>query len=458
MTLLAVAFKTLGCKLNQLETESMADAFTIAGAELRSFDEKADLYVINTCTVTGKAEQKARRVIRQAIAQDPGAVVLVTGCYAQMDPQGLALLDPRALVLPGDEKSGILSLAGWLQENWQGHGDLFDAVLEWKKVLESGMSPDGTDRFAFHPGAFSFHSRPSLKIQDGCDNRCAYCRVCLARGPSVSLDPGEILLRARTLEAAGAAELVLTGINLSQYRSGSMRFPELLAFLISETSALRFRISSFEPERIDEAFLKVFAEKRVQPHVHLAVQSGSSAVLRRMARPYSAERVAKAVADLRSTGRDPFIAADMIVGFPGETDEEFRETLSLCEKMGFSWIHAFQFSARPGTRAFDMRPKVPERVAGERAALLAKCAADGKSAYIARWSGKTVDVILEKDDSNHGDILSPGEILRQGTTSNYLKAAISGIPDKIIPGTLISVRLGEETAIAGLDVNSVYIN
>ncbi len=451
MTLLAVAFKTLGCKLNQLETESIADAFTASGAELRTFDAKADLYVVNTCTVTSKAEQKARRVIRQALVQNPQAVVLATGCYAQMDPEGLALLNSRAVVLPGDEKSGILSLAAWLHENWQGHGDLLDAVTEWKNVFENADIPGKTDRFAFHPGAFAFHSRPSLKIQDGCDNRCTYCRVCLARGPSVSLDPAEILVRARKLEAAGAAELVLTGINLSQYRSGSMKFPDLLQFLIAETASLRFRISSFEPERVDEAFLKVFADTRVQPHVHLAVQSGSNGVLRRMARPYSAEQVAQAVAELRSTGRDPFIAADIIVGFPGETDEEFQETLFLCRHLDFSWIHAFQFSARPGTKAFDMVPKVPERVAGERSVFLAQCAAEGKSAYIARCLGKTVDLVLEKDDFNAVDGI------RTGTTANYLRASISGVPSETRAGKLVRVRLSEASNLPGFDVGSSFI-
>lgn len=453
MTLLAVAFKTLGCKLNQLETESIADAFAAAGAELCAFEAKADLYVVNTCTVTGKAEQKARRVIRQALAQNPRAVVLATGCYAQMDPEGLALLNPRAVVLPGDEKSGILSLAGWLQENWQGHGDLLDAVAEWKNVFESADAPGKIDRFAFHPGAFAFHSRPSLKIQDGCDNRCTYCRVCLARGLSSSLEAGEVLARARSLEASGASELVLTGINLSQYSSNGMNFAGLLDYLIKGTGKLRFRISSFEPERIDDAFLKVFSNGRIQPHVHLAVQSGSSGVLRRMARPYNAGRIAKAVEDLRSTGRDPFIAADMIVGFPGETDSEFLETLELCRQLEFSWIHTFTFSARPGTKAYDMIPKVPERVAGERAALLARCAADGKAAYIARWIGKTVAIILEKDCNQNED---PGVYIG-GTSENYLKASVSGISPDIKAGAMVCVRLDRASSYGGIDIDTTFL-
>lgn len=480
MRLLGVAFKTLGCKLNQLETESVADAFSEAGAVIRAFDEAADLYVVNTCTVTSKAEQKARRALRQALALNPLAVVLVTGCYAQMDPGGLSLVSPRAVVLPGDEKSALLALAAWLQDNWQGHGDLFEAVVEWKAGLAGipdlgrrragAAAPAGAvpravaDKFAYHPKTFAFHSRPSLKIEDGCDNRCAYCRVCLARGPAVSLSSDRVLERVLELERAGAAEVVLTGVNLAHYRDGAMRFPDLLAFLVERTSSIRFRISSYEPERVDEAFLRAFAAPRVQPHIHLAVQSGSSAVLRRMARPYSAGRVAEAVAALRATRGDPFVAADMIAGFPGETESEFEETWTLCRDLDFAWIHAFPFSARPGTAAFDMRSKVPERVAGGRAARLTELARAGKARYVARWVGKTVDVVLEKggaldadDEASVADgargALVPA---RAGTSSNYLKLRIEGLPESSLPGRLVRAVIGEPCGTCGFDAFALF--
>jgi len=449
MMLLRVAFRTLGCKLNQFETESVADAFSGAGAIIRAFDEPADLYVVNTCTVTSKAEQKARRVMRQALSQNPHAVVLVTGCYAQMDPEGLSLVHPRAVVLPGDEKSALLSLAAWLQDNWQGHGDLQDAVVEWKESLAqarvSGSLASALDPFAYRPKTFAFHSRPSLKIEDGCNNRCAYCRVCLARGPAVSLAPDRILERGLELEGAGKAEIVLTGINLAQYRSGAMRFPDLLDYLIERTASVCFRISSYEPEYIDEAFLRAFAHPRVQPHIHLAVQSGSSSVLKRMARPYTAERVAEAVLALRATRDDPFIAADMIAGFPGETDAEFAETYALCRDLDFAWIHAFPFSVRPGTKAYEMLPKVPERVAGERVAALSELARSGKSRYVERWIGKRIGVILERsgnpdadDEVSIEDKVSSADPApprgRVGTSSNYLKVRVEDAPDSLPTG------------------------
>ncbi len=439
MRLLKVAFRTLGCKLNQLETESVADAFAAAGARICAFEEEADLYVVNTCTVTSKAEQKARRVMRQALVQNPRAVVLVTGCYAQMDPEGIALVHPRAIVLPGDEKSALLALASWLQDNWQGHGDLYEAVGEWKADLHEGEAAS-LDRFAFHPQSFAFHSRPSLKIEDGCDNRCAYCRVCLARGPAISLPADSVLERVLELEKAGKAEVVLTGINLAQYRDGSLRFPGLLSRLLEGTDRIRFRISSWEPEYIDDAFLKAFAHPRVQPHIHLSLQSGSDPILLGMARPYTAARVAQAVTDLRAARDDPFLAADVIAGFPGEGAAEFEASIEFCRAMDFAYIHAFPFSARPGTRAFDMIPKIPERLTGERVARLGALAAAGKAAYIQRWIGKTLPLLLEKGE----------EGLDIGTTANYLKAAIAGLPSNLAPGSLVYVTITGPAEAPGL--------
>ncbi|MCX7026428.1 MAG: tRNA (N(6)-L-threonylcarbamoyladenosine(37)-C(2))-methylthiotransferase MtaB [Spirochaetes bacterium] len=444
MTPLRVAVSTFGCKLNQLETESIADAFSSAGAALSSFDAMAELYVLNTCTVTGKAEQKARRSIRHASALNPGSVVIVTGCYAQMDPDGLALLSPRVIVVSGDEKTSLLELAAWLQDNWQGHGDLLDAVLEWKRGRATG-SPAGAaslDRFAFHPQSFTFHSRPSLKIQDGCDNRCAYCRVCIARGPSVSLDPELALARVRQLEAAEKTEVVLTGINLSQYRWGSMRFSDLLDSLVAGTQRIRFRVSSWEPGRADEAFIAVFALNRVQPHLHLSLQSGSDSVLARMARPYTAAQIRETVKSIRSVKDDPFLAADIIAGFPGETEAEAEETFELLAELDLAYIHAFPFSARPGTRAWDMKPKVPERVAGERVARLGELARRGKAAYLCHWTGKTIPMIFE-----HGG---------EGTSANYLKLKLSGAPEGLAPGSLVQGLILGPCAESGVDGEAMY--
>lgn len=456
MKLLNVAFRTLGCKLNQLETESVADAFLKAGARICHFDELADLYVINTCTVTSKAEQKARASIRHALHRAPGAVVLVTGCYAQLDKDNLAAIHSRAVVLPGEEKASLLALAEWLSDNWQGHGDLLDAVLEWKTGHRAERNA-----FAFNPAVFAFHSRPSLKIEDGCNNRCTYCRVCIARGPAVSLAAEEILARVRSLETAGKAEVVLTGVNLSQYRDGATDFPGLLAYLIRNTASIRFRISSYEPEKINEAFLSVFAEDRIQPHVHLAMQSGSDTVLRRMARPYTAERISEAVLALRRVRHDPFLAADIIAGFPGETDAEFEETFTLLAELDLAWIHAFPFSARPGTKAFDMKPKIPERIAGERVARLASLAERGKENYVERWKGREVSVILEHDtdsaEEDAEDSVADIKADHRGTSANYLKLSVAHLPPGTPAGTVLSATIQGPSSKAGIDAESDFV-
>lgn len=443
-----VGFSTLGCKLNQLETESILDSFSESGARVVGTGDEADIYIVNTCTVTGKAEQKARRVIRHALDKNPGAVVLVTGCYAQMDPRGISSLGSRVFVVSGDDKAILLSLAAWLHDNWQGHGDLYDAVTEWR----GGISHE-EDRFSFHPGSFGLHSRPSLKVQDGCDNRCAYCRVCIARGPSISLDPVVALERARRVEASGKAEIVLTGINLSQYRHGGTDFPGLLALLTKNTDSIRFRISSYEPEKVSPAFLEAFSHPRIQPHVHLAAQSGSTAVLNRMVRPYRAEKIAQAAQALRSAKEDPFLAADIIAGFPGESDAEFAETMALCKEIDFAWIHAFPFSARPGTSAYDLRPKVPERVAGQRVEALGALARESKARYIRRWIGRAVDIILEKE-GNQGEVSG---VYGNGTSGNYLKVLLPEAKGQIKSqkpeaGTSLRVELVAVSEVLGVDV------
>jgi threonylcarbamoyladenosine tRNA methylthiotransferase MtaB len=378
---LKVEFRSLGCKLNQLETESVADAFREAGALVLGCANGAgdggfaNLVVVNTCTVTSKAEQKARHIARVALAGESGAALILTGCYAQMDPEGLEAIHERILALPGEDKDALLGLAAWLGDNWQGHGDLMQALREWR----SGLGGRRADRFAFQPERFAFHSRPALKIQDGCDKRCAYCRVCLARGPSVSLPAAVALERARSLEASGKAEIVLSGVNLSQYRDGELGFPGLLRLLIEGTSTIAFRVSSFEPDRVDGDFLEAFAHSRVRPHAHLAVQSGSDPLLGRMGRGYRAAVVLAAVEGLRRVKGDPFIACDLIAGFPGETDADFAATLDLVRSCAFAWIHAFPFSARPGTKAYGMAQRVPERVAGERVDVLGALAREGKA-------------------------------------------------------------------------------
>jgi threonylcarbamoyladenosine tRNA methylthiotransferase MtaB len=444
---LRVAFHTLGCKLNQLETESIADAFARSGATIGA--EAAELVIVNTCTVTGKAEQKARRIIRLALAADPDAVVIVTGCYAQVEGEALSSLGERVLVLPGSGKDRLLGLPAFLEA--AGRRGLLEALRGWlerpdaaQRVLASAEG--GAGRFAFNPEVFAFHSRPALKVQDGCDNACAYCRVHIARGRSSSLPVAAVVGRARALEAAGRAEIVLSGVNLAQYRDGELGFPGLLRALLAGTERVAFRLSSYEPDAIDQDFLEVFAHPRVRPHAHLALQSGSDAVLAAMGRHYGREDAIDAVKALRSSGRDPFIGADLIAGFPGETEADARQTLELARACDFAWIHAFPFSPRPGTRAAVMGDRVPERVAGERVDALLELGAAGRSSYIARSEGRVLKAVIEKDFC--------------ATTENYLKATLCNLPDSLRPGNEVLCTIGQHGKsehLSNIDVFALYI-
>lgn len=408
----AVRIHTFGCRLNQVESESLAEAFSRAGFAVASGGADADaeaqpalLLVFNTCTVTSKAEQKARRLIRSALRADPRAVAVVTGCYAQMEPGALSSLGDRVVVVPGSAKDALLGLPGILAEDDGGHGDPLDAVREALALLTGKPR----DPFAFSPGAFSFHSRASLKVEDGCGNACAYCRVRLARGPAVSLDPGEALRRVRALEASGYAEAVLTGVNLSHYSAGGLGFPGLLSRLIEGTERIAFRISSYEPSGIDGDFLELAAHPRIRPFFHLPIQSGCAATLARMGRDADTGALAEAIEGLRRARKDPFLSFDMICGFPGESDAEFRESEGFARRARPAWIHVFPYSPRPGTPAASLPGRVPERVAAQRAAVLAELARTGRAEYAERWFGEEVEAVLEIPILGEGEGGEAGE-------------------------------------------------
>jgi len=451
---LRVFLYTLGCKLNQLETDSIADAFAREGALVGAFSTEAsssvDLVVINTCTVTGKAERSARRIIRRALDACPRSVVLATGCYAQVEAETLSAIGERVLVLPGADKAALLALPARLAESGAiegGSSGPIGLLSLLREALGAGSTDASIDaRFAYNPETFAFHSRPALKIQDGCDNDCAYCRVRIARGSAASLPPREVLARAQALERAGRAEIVLTGVNLSQYRDGARDFPALLSLLLAETEAVAFRISSYEPDSIDSDFLRAFAHPRVRPHVHLAVQSGADSVLRAMGRRYSRADVLAAVRALREIRGDPFVAADFIVGFPGETEADFAASLELASDCDLAWIQAFRFSPRPGTRAAAMSGPVPERITGDRAHALLELSIAAKARYLERWRGRELKAVLEKD--------------MRATAENYLKLKPSCLPESLRPGREILCRIEGESSegIGDVDALALYIS
>ena len=429
---------TLGCKLNQLETEAITDAFHKNGFTfVKNGSPGAALLIVNTCTVTSMAEQKARRLIRKLLNGNPGACLIVTGCYAQVEKASIERQFPeRVFVIPGDKKDALLDLPAFLA-GAAGTADSFSGMQELLRSWQTGdVSVDGA--FRFMPEKFAFHSRGFLKIQDGCNNRCTYCRVCLARGKSRSLEAGEVLERLKSHERRGLGEAVLTGVNISQYNDSGMALPELLNFLLNGTEGIRLRLSSIEPECLNDDLIRILSHERIRPHIHLSLQSGSAAILARMGRSYVPADVEKAVEKFRSVRDDPFLACDIIAGFPGETRAEFDVTKAFCEKLKLAWIHAFPFSRRPGTAAYDFPERVSEREAKERVEQLTALAVNGRGEYLERWKGREVEAIVETGKAAP-DAFVPG------ISENYLKLRIAcGEGQRPTPGSLIRCRITAE--------------
>ncbi|MDR2478209.1 MAG: tRNA (N(6)-L-threonylcarbamoyladenosine(37)-C(2))-methylthiotransferase MtaB [Treponema sp.] len=466
--MVSVSIYTLGCKVNQLESEAIAAAFVKEGCALVPWDESAappGILIINTCTVTSKADQKSRRIIRKVLRENPMSCVIVTGCYAQLDAASIEALEPecggglpgvysRRLFVMADRaksagvsKSTLLDLPGYLRDVISPNGgpggglEPQDRIEAWYRDMKKKAAGEGS--FRFMPEDFSFHTRAFLKIQDGCDSHCTYCRVRLARGPSVSLDAARILAELQVLESKGYAELMLSGVNLTQYRDNGRSLAGLLEYLIAGSNKIALRLSSLEPEGITGELLPVLAHRRIRPHFHLSVQSGSADILKRMGRSYRPETVEQAAARLRAVRDDPFLACDIITGFPGETAAEFEKTAALCRSIGFAWIHAFPYSPRPGTPAFLFQDTVTGRDASARVETLCELAQQGRRSYTQRWAGREVETLIEQGDVTQA-VPPPGIKYCRGVSENYLKLLVKYPgPEAPPPGTLLRCRIGK---------------
>ena len=399
-----VHFETLGCKLNQAESEGAARSFRDAGFSVTmepltaasAVRSDVCLCVVNTCTVTAKAEQKARRIIRLLLAKCPACAVLVTGCYAQLSRGDIQAIDERICVLGGQNKGALASVPAQMRA---ADGLTGSALARFLQARFDAPAAQSASRFALATDTFLTHSRASLKIQDGCNASCTYCRIRLARGTSVSLAVQDALDRVAALERAGHAEVVITTVNIAQYRGawqdGFADFATLLELMLAHTGTIGIRVSSLYPEIVTDRLADIIAHPRVRPHFHLSIQSGSDAVLAKMKRPYRVAAVFEAIARLRRAKGNPFLACDIIAGFPGETDEDFAQTMALLQKTEMTFVHAFPFSARPGTEAAAMRPMVPNAVARARVAQLEAYNHDAKAAYIGTFAGAELPAVCE---------------------------------------------------------------
>jgi len=424
------SFLTLGCKVNQYETGAMEALLRERGHQVAG-DGPADVYVVNTCAVTAESGRKSRQAIRRIQRTYPGALVAVCGCFSQISPEEVADLGADLVCGSGD-RSG------------------FVAALE-RLCAEKAENP----RIRIRPPERAFEQLPAgeilgrtrafLKIQDGCDNYCTYCIIPYARGPVRSMPPDAAVKAAFDLRAAGHQELVITGIEISAYGK-DFGEPDALQGLITrigkEVPGLRLRLGSLEPRVVTEPFVHgLAAVPGLCRHFHLSLQSGCDATLRRMGRRYDTARFLKSIKLLRTRFPNCAITTDLIVGFPGETEAEFNETLTFIRKCAFSDMHIFPYSIRPGTRAASMENQLSKSVKTERAAAAEAVSKKMRAAYLSSQMGETLDVLFERETETgavgHTDTyllaFAPG-----AARGEVHRVDIMGVSDEILQGKIIT--------------------
>lgn len=421
--MLKVGLTTLGCKVNQCDSAALAENLQSAGFSLVPFGAFADAYIINTCTVTAFADFQARQLIRRALRKNPLARVLVTGCYAQTEPRTLAGIEGVAHVVGNDQKHKIAEL---LRHPNTGLPRILANDIRRQRHFPSAPASKLTGR-----------TRAFFKIQDGCDAFCSYCIVPFARGPSRSLPLSGVLDGARNFIAQGFREIVLTGIHLGDY--GRDLKPETslacaLENLLSQNPTARFRLSSIEPNEISDELLALPGHYRnLCPHLHIPLQSGDDDILKSMKRRYNTAFYRDLLDRVTRTWADVTIGIDVLVGFPGEGEKEFRHTVELLEKLPAAYLHVFPYSERPGTASVELQPKVPATVKKERAAALRALGTKKRETFAKRFLGKILPVLVEQArDKATG--------LARGFSHNYLPVLLDKSPASLV-NTFVNVRI-----------------
>lgn len=399
----------------------MARNFEAHGYQRVPFDEKADVYVINSCSVTGRADKKSEEALKKARNQNPEARVVMVGCYAQLQPDRIARIQGVDLILGSNEKFRILDY-------------LEDQPPSGKPEIHT--SRPGQDR-QYHP-AYSYgdRTRSFLKVQDGCDYKCSYCTIPMARGESRNQPVSEIVEEARLLGRSGIREVILTGVNIGDFgKSTGESFHELITALEEVPGIERYRISSVEPNLLNDDIIRLVAQsEKFLPHFHLPLQSGSDEILGKMRRRYRRDLFRERIGAIRHIVPDAFIGVDLIVGFPGEDEKRFRQTMDFISELEASYYHVFSFSARPNTPAASMKPRVPRETVRERSRMVQELAEKKKQDFYRKHLGQVRDVLFE-------GTIKKG--MNFGFTDNYIR--VEAPHEKDLPGSVIKVQLQELT-------------
>lgn len=405
-----VSIQTLGCKTNQAESEGLGFGLRQAGLCLVPSESPADICIVNTCTVTGVADRKSRQMLRRARAANPGACVVAVGCYARRTSHELTSAGLADMVFDGQDEDGLL---------W--------SVVGLARRIDAGNClPDGGV-----PRTRSF-----IKIQDGCSYNCAYCIVPSVRGNARSLDVNHVLYDVKNRVDAGYREFVLTGTNIGTYDNSGLRLDGLLTRVLKTQGVERLRLTSLQPAEITPALLEAWRDDRLCRHFHLSLQSGSESVLKRMRRRYTPAEYRNAVERIQNEIADCAITTDIVVGFPGETEEEHAESLHFCSEMGFAAIHVFPYSARPGTAGAEMQLQVDSKTRARRAHEFLALAGDMKRRYLQKFVGRNMPVLWEEQS------FAAGGGTWSGLTGNYIRVVTrtaENLRNKITPAMLEKV-------------------
>lgn len=425
------AFCTLGCKVNQYETESIKKQLSDLGYQEVNFDEKADVYIVNSCTVTTVADRKTRNMLRRAKKMNSDSIVIATGCYAQTNAEDLEAIKEIDYVIGNTDKSGIINLVRNLEvENkFQRvtHRNIFDA-----KVYEE-----------MEFSTFREMSRAYIKVQDGCDNFCSYCKIPFARGKSRSRKLDSILREAKILSEEGFKEIIIIGINLGAY---GVDLPENIDFEtlleeISKTDGIeRIRIGSMYPDRISDRFVGLMKNnKKLMPHLHISLQSCDDEILKAMNRDYSGKLIKERLTGLKNAVKNIEYTADVIVGFPGEKEKNFENTKSLIKEIGFSDLHVFQYSERENTAASRLKDKVDSKTKKDRAEKLEKLRMEMQENVLSGYLGKTMEVLVE--ESKNGNTY--------GYSQNYIRVEITDYVGEVNELVEVEIKQLENGRLTG---------
>ena len=426
----SVASFALGCKVNQAESEAVAEAFADRGYEIKNIDEAADIYVINTCAVTNFGDKKSRQLLRKVKRLNPDAIVVASGCYAQVESDVVSAIDEVDIVV-----------------GTKGRHNIVDAVEKYiedrQKVCLVGDIMHERDFEPISVRKLAGRARAYIKIQDGCSQYCSYCIIPYARGPIRSRDEEDILKEVKNLALNGFKEVVLTGIHVASYGKDNHK-TDLLSLIkrVNDVNGIeRIRLSSVEPNIVTEEFARDLSQMpKVCNHFHLSLQSGCDKTLKAMNRRYTTEKYMDSVNLLRKYMPDSGITTDIIVGFPGETEEDFAQSCDFAKKVNFSKIHVFPYSPKKGTPAAEMKNQIPAEIKNKRANELIKISDEMEDEFIKKHIGKVIDVLFEKSENGYFE----------GHTSNYIHVKAeskNNIRNMILPVKILSyndkIAIGE---------------